>query len=212
MEKTDFISTYYPVAKKAERETGVPALFALAQSALESGWGKHTPRNMMFGMKIGSGRNFGGWDGDRQLITTHEYSSKPNLSYPHIYPGYPIPSTGGKWKYKIKDYFRAYPTPLHAFKDWAGLLTGASRYANATNYTKQPYRFAEEVAAAGYATSPTYAEKVKRVMREIERILPTVKADKKMWGTILPIGGLLLCAGLIWAALRSRQKLKTSQL
>ena len=210
MEKTEFIRTYYPVAKKAERHTGVPALFALAQSALESGWGKHTPGNMLFGMKIGSGRNFGGWEGERQLVTAHEYSSKSTLSYPHIYPGYPVRSSGGKWKYKIKDYFRAYPTHLHAFRDWAGLLTGASRYAKAMNHAAQPYRFAEEVAAAGYATSPTYAEKVKRVMCEIERMLPTMKADKKMWRFVLPIGGVILCAGLIWAALHQRKQLQNS--
>jgi flagellar protein FlgJ len=172
MKKEAFIEKYYPFAKQAELESKIPALFALAQSALESGWGKHAPGNMLFGIKVGSAKNFGGWTGKKQLISTTEYSSKPDLRYPYIYPGFPVKLTSGKWKYRIKDYFRAYPSPLNAFLDWAGLLTKASHYKKAMQQKDDPYQFAEEVAKAGYATGPNYASKIKAIMRDIEDKLP----------------------------------------
>lgn len=46
-----FVLTYYIYAKKAEKRTGIPALFSLAQSALETGWGKIIKRNMLFCIK-----------------------------------------------------------------------------------------------------------------------------------------------------------------
>lgn len=192
-----FVKKYYKHAKKAERKSGVPALFALAQSALESGWGKHAPKNMLFGMKVGSGKNYGGWQGDEQLISTTEYSKKSSLRFPFIFPGYPMMSTTGKWKYKVKDYFRAYPTPFHAFMDWAGLLSKNSRYRHAIQNRGDPYRFADEVAKAGYATSPNYASKVKGVMNEIKAIIKTKGVKRNPWKVILPITVLAVGTGLI---------------
>lgn len=197
MSKENFVQKYYKHAKKAERKTGVPALFALAQSALESGWGKHSPGNMLFGMKAGSGQNYGGWTGEEQLVATTEYSSKPTVNFPFIFPGYPVMSTAGKWKYKIKDYFRAYPTPLHAFLDWAGLLSESSRYQQAMRNKGDPYRFAEEVAQAGYATAPGYADKVKGVMNEIATIIKTKGIKGNPWKVILPVTILAVGTGLI---------------
>lgn len=215
MSKQSFISTHYPLAQKAEERTGIPALFAIAQSALESGWGKHAPKNMLFGIKIGSGKDFGGWKGEKQLITTTEYGSKSTLSFPYIYPGYPIRLASGKWKYKIKDYFRAYPSPLYSFLDWSGLLSKASRYRKAMSHSDDPYRFAEEVAKAGYATSPNYAGKIKSIMRDIEGHLPdearttspqntedNIKNKKRSW---LPV--MLVTVGTLivfYTSLKSR--------
>ncbi len=198
MSKESFVQKYYKHAKKAEHKTGVPVLFALAQSALESGWGKRSPNNMLFGMKQGSGRDYGGWKGDKQLISTTEYSKKSSLKFPYIFPGYPQKSSSGTWKYKVKAYFRAYPTPFHSFMDWAGLLSKASRYQNAMQNKQDPYRFAEEVAKAGYATAPSYADKVKGVMNDIEKIVITKGLTKKnYWKIIIPTAIVLLGTSLI---------------
>ncbi|WP_051336121.1 glycoside hydrolase family 73 protein [Aquimarina latercula] len=185
--KETFVLRYYPYAKKASEKTGIPVIFALAQSALESGWGKSAKGNMMFGIKKGSGRNYGGWQGHSQLITTTEYSSVPTRHFPFIYPGYPIQQSNGKWKYRIKDVFRAYPNPFFSFIDWAGLLFKNRRYSLAMQYRKDPYRFADEVAKAGYATDPNYASKVKRIMKEIEQIVVLKKLDKKEVSIVLPM-------------------------
>ena len=207
MNKESFVQKYYPHAKKAERNTGVPALFALAQSALESGWGKHAPGNMLFGMKAGSGQNYGGWTGDEQLIDTTEYSSKSSLSFPFIFPGYPVKSTTGKWKYKVRDFFRAYPTPFHAFMDWSGLLSKSSRYQQAMRNKGDPYRFADEVANAGYATDPGYSNKVKSLMNEIAEIIKTKGVKGNPWKVILPVTILLVGTGLIiYGAVKYRKQ------
>ncbi|TSE07902.1 glycoside hydrolase family 73 protein [Aquimarina algiphila] len=206
--KEQFVIRYYPYAKKASEKSGVPILFALAQSALESGWGKSAKGNMMFGIKKGSGRNYGGWSqGYSQLITTTEYSSSPNRNFPFIYPGYPIRQSNGKWKYRIKDVFRAYPNPFFSFIDWAGLLFKNRRYSYAMRFKKDPYRFAEEVAKAGYATDPNYASKIKRIMKEVEQIIVLKKLDKKERSIVLPMAimGISVIA-IIIAVVKSNTK------
>lgn len=207
MTPEQYVLKYFPYAKKAEKESGVPALFAIAQSALESGWGKKTPGNMLFGVKVGSGKNFGGWKGDKQFLTTTEYSSKSTLKFPYIYPGYPKWDTKKKkYKYKVKDYFRAYPSPYYTFLDWSGLLTKASRYAKAMANKDDPNRFAEEVAKAGYATAPDYAKIVKSVIHKVETIANVhglmIKVMKKAFSKALPlglvIGSTVLLAVGVW--------------
>jgi len=179
----------------------------LAQSALESGWGKSAKGNMMFGIKKGSGRNYGGWQGHSQLITTTEYSSVPTQQFPFVYPGYPIQQSNGKWKYRIKDVFRAYPNPFFSFIDWAGLLFKNRRYSYAMRFKKDPYRFAEEVAKAGYATDPNYANKIKRIMKEIEQVIALKKLDKKEKSSVFPMAimGISVIVILV-AAIKSNTK------
>ncbi|QKX05378.1 peptidoglycan hydrolase [Aquimarina sp. TRL1] len=185
--KERFVIRYYSYAQKAAKSSGIPVLFALAQSALESGWGKYIKGNMMFGIKRGAGINYGGWQGDTQYITTTEYSSKPTRNFPFVYPGYPIQINNGKWKYKIKDVFRAYTTPFYSFIDWAGMLFKSRRYQNALYHKKNPYRFAEEIAKAGYATDPNYANKIKRIMKEIQQIIILKKLNKNQKEIGLPL-------------------------
>lgn len=194
MAPESYVAKYFSHAKKAEKQTGVPALFALAQSALESGWGKSSPGNMLFGVKVGGGKSFGGWQQDQQLITTTEYGDTPNLKFPYIYPGYPA-KEGTKWKYIVKDYFRAYPSPLNTFLDWAGMLSQAGRYAKAMQNRTNPYRFAEEVVKAGYATDPAYVAKVTGIMNQIAGFVTQQERNLKLWrGVILAlvIGGMVL--------------------
>jgi flagellum-specific peptidoglycan hydrolase FlgJ len=179
MTKQEFIIAYYEYARQAEKKTGVPLLFALAQSALESGWGKHKPGNMLFGIKVGNNKTFGGWKGDKQLLSTTEYGSNANLKFPEIMPGYPV-KEGLLWKYLVKDYFRAYPSPLYSFLDWSGLISTSSTYKKAMKEIGDPYRFAEAVAQAGYATDPNYATKIKKLMNEIAGLTETLKKKKHL--------------------------------
>jgi flagellum-specific peptidoglycan hydrolase FlgJ len=208
-----FVTAYYPFAKDSEKRTGVPALFALAQSALESGWGKHTPGNMLFGIKAGNGKSFGGWNGEKQLITTTEYGETSTMKFPQILPGYPI-KEGNKWKYLVKDYFRAYASPLYTFLDWAGMLSGASRYSKAMQNRKDPYRFAEEVAKAGYATDPNYVQKIKKLMTEIAPLIE-LQPGNTIWQTVMWILIALGASALIYVtivAIKKRKILKKGNL
>lgn len=201
--KQQFVQTYYPYAKEAEERTGISALFGLAQCALETGWGKTIKGNMLFGMKVGSGRNYGGWQGDKQLIKTTEYSGISTKWFPVILPGFPVQQTNGKWKYRVLDEFRAYVSPLHSFIDWAGLLKSNSRYVLAFQHTTNPHQFAKEIANAGYATDPNYADKISQLIVEIEALVPVSSKKKSLKNTNKPliafvtIGGILITLAIL---------------
>ncbi len=186
MTPATFAENYYSYARETEKKTGIPALFALAQSALETAWGKVTPGYMLFGMKAGSGKNFGGWKGEKQLVVTSEFGASANLKFPYIFPGYPK-KDGDKWKYVVKDYFRAYPSALNAYLDWGGMLASSSRYSKAMQSKGDAARFAEEVASAGYSTDSSYAQKIKVIMAELAPVVQHRESISKGWKVVIVI-------------------------
>jgi len=164
MTPKEFIKQYKPFALETERKTGISHLFILAQAALESGWGNRAPGNMFFGVKA---------DKDtpadkRQLITTTEILGSPNLKhlFPLVISVKMLPS--GKYKYTVKDWFRKYDTPEECFTDHAQFFFKNKRYAKALLVKTDPYKFAEEVAKAGYATGLNYASSLKKLIKMIE--------------------------------------------
>ena len=160
----EFVTAYYTFAKNTEYKTGISAIAILAQAALESGWGKAAPGNMFFGVKDTDGIN-----GNEQLLTTTEYSRRADLKFPEIISITPVLIGGQKYfKYKVKDYFRKYDTPEECFTDHANFFIRNSRYAKALLVKSDPYKFIDEIAAAGYATAPDYASTLKSVVRKIE--------------------------------------------
>jgi len=165
--KEDFVKNNLPFALMTEHKTGISALFILAQAALESGWGKAAPGNMFFGVKDRDGIN-----GNEQLLTTTEYSKSPNLKLPVILSITKEVRKGVEWfKYRVKDYFRKYATPEASFTDHANFFIRNKRYAKALQFKENPYRFAQEVHKAGYATDPAYSEKLSKIISEIEVIV-----------------------------------------
>jgi flagellar protein FlgJ len=163
----EFIKAYMPFAKQVELETGISAVFIMAQAALESGWGKFAPGNMLFGVKDTDGVN-----GNEQLITTTEYSKRYDLKFPVILSITPVLVKGEKfYKYLVKDYFRKYETPAESFRDHALFFNKNKRYAKALKVKTDPFLFAQEVAKAGYATAPDYATVLIGVIETIQRNL-----------------------------------------
>ena len=163
MTPKEFIKKYKPYALETERKTGISALFILAQSALETGWGQHAPGNMMFGVKASVSTPAE----KRQLVQTTEILATDKAKFPFIISIEKRPD--GKFKYTVKDWFRRYDSPEESFTDHANLFMKNKRYAKALLVKSDPYKFAEEVAQAGYATEPTYAERLKGVIRTIEK-------------------------------------------
>jgi flagellar protein FlgJ len=140
-----FISTIWPHASEASRTTGIPAAFLVGHAALESGWGKVEPRFAdgrpsynLFGIKAGSN-----WQGATVEATTTEYVNG-------------VPE-------KRVERFRAYGSYAEAFKDYAQLLTQSPRYAGVVG-TRDAASFAQGLQRAGYATDPSYATKLERVI------------------------------------------------
>lgn len=168
MIKQAYVNYFYPFALASEKETGISAIAQLAQGALESAWGEVCPGNMIFGVKDTDGVN-----GNEQLITTTEYSRSANVKFTNIISVTPVIRKGQKWyKYKIKDYFRKYPTPKESFVDHANFFLRNKRYAKALTVKDDPYKFIDEIAKAGYATDPNYANSLKSIAKSIEKLIP----------------------------------------
>ena len=141
-----YIASLYPYAKQVEQETGIDARLMLAQSALETGWGKHqilnddgSPSHNLFGIKAQSG-----WSGEVTNITTTEFRQGIAM--------------------KEKADFRVYPSYVESFTDYANFLSSNARYEKALKQAEQPSEFARQLQDAGYATDPDYANKINRII------------------------------------------------
>lgn len=160
----DFVRSFGPYAKASEAKTGVPGLVTLAQAAVESGWGARAAGNNFFGIKAKASDA----SGTRQLWRTREVLSRPDVrSFPEVISV--TPRADGKYDYVVRDWFRVFPSPELAFVGHGEFLRRNKRYAPAFNVGGDPYRFAAEVARAGYATDPGYTKVVHSVMRLLER-------------------------------------------
>nr|DAW05507.1 MAG TPA: Muramidase (flagellum-specific) [Caudoviricetes sp.] len=162
MTPKEFIKQYKPFALETERKTGISHLFTLAQAALESGWGTRTFGNMLFGIKA---RPETPAD-KKQLLRTTEVLSSANAVFPKIFSI--KKRADGKYTYSVLDWFRKYETQEECFTDHAQFFFINKRYAKALLVRSDPYKFAEEVAKAGYATAPNYADSLKKLIKTIE--------------------------------------------
>ena len=160
----DFVRAFGPFAKASEARTGVPGLVTLAQAAVESGWGARAAGHNFFGIKARAADA----PGTRQLWRTREVLNRPDVrSFPEVISVTRRPD--GRYDYVVRDWFRVFPSPELAFVGHGEFLRRNKRYAPAFGFVRDPYRFATEVARAGYATDPRYAEVVHSVMRLLER-------------------------------------------
>jgi len=135
-----FVRSLWPHAKKTAEQLGVSAKALIAQAALETGWGrrlvggdKGVVSHNLFGIKAT------GWKGAKVASGTHEY-------------------VGGV-RVNMRDSFRAYASAADSFADYARLL-GRERYAAARGTGDDVHRFASALQRGGYATDPSYANKI----------------------------------------------------
>lgn len=163
----DFVRLLYPYAKETQNKTGISLIAILAQAALESGWNKASMGWMYFGVKDTDGIN-----GNEQLLITTEYSRRSDLRFPEIISVTPVIRNGSKYfKYVVKDWFRKYNSPEECFTDHANFFLRNPRYAKALAVRQNPYAFINEIANAGYATGPTYAQTLSSIANRIENII-----------------------------------------
>lgn len=142
----EFVTKYLLDAIQSKIRTGVPVLVTLAQSALESGWGKHAKGNNFFGVKAGSS-----WQGETQLLNTYE-------------------EIEGK-QVKVQAKFRKYKTPEESFVDHGLLLK--KRFAKSFLHN-DPIDFVRSMQndyKYKYATDSKYVEKIGTMIRQIKTIV-----------------------------------------
>ncbi len=145
--KHQFVSEIWPHAEQAAQALGLSAQVLVAQSALETGWGKHTmsfPNGKstynLFGVKSGPG-----WSGSTM--------SKPTLEY-----------RDGVMKSEHAR-FRAYDSTSHAMSDYVQFIQSSTRYSDALKHQGNPTHYLRGLQQAGYATDPDYADKILNIMR-----------------------------------------------
>jgi len=123
----------------------VPAHFLVAQSALESGWGKReikaadgSPSFNLFGIKAGRS-----WSGPTAEVQTTEFVKGEAQS--------------------VRARFRVYGSYAEAFRDYAKVLSSNPRFAGVIGQ-QDGAQFARSLQQAGYATDPMYADKLARII------------------------------------------------
>jgi flagellar protein FlgJ len=142
----EFVRDVWPHAERAGAKLGVDPRAIVAQAALETGWGRNLTRdsrgmsgNNLFNIKADSG-----WSGERMSVRTIEFE-------------------GGLPKQQVAA-FRAYPDLATAFDDYVEFLKGNPRYGNALRNGARAEVFADSLQAAGYATDPGYAAKLRSIL------------------------------------------------
>lgn len=163
MTPKEFVKAFRKDAEECQRTTGIDFIATLAQAALETGWAKAIPGNMFFGIKAKS------TDTEKQLITTREVLKTKNAKFPEIISI--TDNKNGTFTYKVKDWFRKYKTPADSFKDHSKFFFENPRYKKALEVRGNHDRFFEEIAKAGYATDPNYADTLKAVAKTIKKNL-----------------------------------------
>ena len=142
----EFVERLLPAAREAAAALGLDPIALVAQAALETGWGQRMIQTAagdnsfnLFGIKASRG-----WQGDTAVVDTLEYRQ------------------GVARKEQAK--FRAYPSPEQSVKDYVDFIRNSPRYQDAVKVASDSIAYFRQLQAAGYATDPNYAEKIKSVM------------------------------------------------
>lgn len=142
-----YIAAAVPGAQRGWREFGVPPSVTIAQSILESGWGRSglaaRDRNF-FGIKC--------FNGSPGTIAAGCHS-------------YQTTECGSNGCYGTTATFRTYATVADSFRDHGNFLRVNKRYKPAFAYTRDADQFIYQVWKAGYATDPNYVSKVRSLMQ-----------------------------------------------
>lgn len=137
--KSKFINKIKDGAIAGYKKYNILPSLTIAQAILETGWGKSSIGNNIFGIKVTKN-----WKGKRQLVRTHEYIN-------------------GKKVYE-NTYFKDYDTIEESLEDRFKLLS-SSRYKSVVQ-AKDYVEGANALYKSGYATDPNYANKLIKIIEQ----------------------------------------------
>jgi len=158
--KTDYIQKMLPVAKAIQQTYGVPYEFLLAQTGLETGWGKSS--------LVGEAFNFGGI----KAKLGQPYVTKWTTEYVKDLSKFPTRDkskdvkVGDKYKIFVQQNFAKYDTLEEGLKAYIKVLQ-LPRYKAAFRET-DAVKFATEIKKGGYATDVNYVPKLAKIINEIK--------------------------------------------
>jgi flagellar protein FlgJ len=179
--KEEFISKYYPLAKKVEKKFGVSATVILAQASLESAWGtSYSAKNRknFFGITaIGAKNPY--WNGEKSQS-----------------------SSSGLW-------FRIYKTDLDSFMDFGRLIS--VKYTDCKEVSKDSTVYAKCIANSPYITDKfddrkAYEKVVKDRSLEINKQITEIeqKRRKKIISIIIISVILLIVSFSIYKIVKNK--------
>jgi flagellar protein FlgJ len=180
-----FVQQHTEAARAAEAETGIPASFMVSQAALETGWGRKeirnadgTPSYNLFGIKAGPG-----WKGAVTEVPTTEYVNGKAQKVTAKFRAYASYAESFADYAKLMKEGPRYQKAVAQASSAAGSTTGSaagSTTDSATGSTGGGGRrvaqadpgaaFAQGLQRAGYATDPSYADKLTRVINTTLRL------------------------------------------
>ena len=172
-----FVSELWQHAKQAAEKIGLSPAVMLAQSALETGWGKHIitksdgqSSNNFFNIKADKS-----WQGDKAAKASLEFEDGVAV--------------------KKQSNFRAYNNIAESFDDFVNFLQQNPRYKSALKTTANPTEYLNELQKAGYATDPNYAQKIINVLSRsefndaIKSVASGINVKDMMKSSITGLGG-----------------------
>jgi flagellar protein FlgJ len=127
-----------PLIRQAAQQLGVSPRILLAQTAIETGWGRSVVGNNLFGIKAGSS-----WSGGTVSAATHEYENGQYVS--------------------ITDSFRAYPSYEASVQDFVAMVKNSPRYQAALGKGEDAAGYAHALLSGGWATDIDYVRKLEAV-------------------------------------------------
>lgn len=139
----EFIAAVGAAAQRSRKVTGVPASVTVAQAILESDWGRSRlarQGNNLFGIKALNGA---GPAGVVNLATWEHVAGKDVV---------------------VQAPFKAYYTLDESIDDHGRFFIRNKRYADALAVANDAQAFARAIQDDGYATDPSYASKLIRLM------------------------------------------------
>lgn len=135
-----FVKSIWPYAQQAASLIGLDPKVLMAQVALETGWGRFIAKDVD-GSSSYNLFNIKAHNVDEAVrIKTTEYQ--------------------GDQAFKTTALFKKYPTVEQSFNDYITLIQENSRYKNALSHVDSPDRYVNALYDAGYATDPSYADKI----------------------------------------------------
>ena len=147
--KSSFISSMLPMAKRAAASIGADPMLLIAQAAHETGWGNSILKNKdgsssynLFNIKAG-----GKWTGKTTTVSAAEFVN------------------GNKTN--VKSGFRSYNSFEESFNDYVNFLKTNPRYRTALSVANNPKSYISSLQQAGYATDPNYAKNVYATYQQI---------------------------------------------
>lgn len=161
----DYIKLMYPIALKIQSLTGIPYLFMLAQTALETGFGKSSLFTGAF--------NIGGIKANPRQDFVEAWTTE-HVKDPNKFPNRDktkdklLPS--GKTSIKIKAKFAKYNNLQEGAEAWTKIIL-LPRYKDAFDYKNDPKKFAAEIKNGGYATDVNYTAKLATLIDQVKQYI-----------------------------------------